>query len=77
VIAEPRMLLLVTGAGIVAAEVLCYLGQVILRLVSGQAAQLLIPLAIRLIIFAVLGVRLTAGLEQLQAAIELLSSIMQ
>ncbi len=71
------MLLLVTGAGIVAAEVLCCLRQVILRLLFGQAAHLVIPLAIRLSIFAVLGVRLTAGLEQLQTAIELLKSILQ
>lgn len=76
-ITDPRLLPLVACAGIVATEFLCYRAQVTFRLVTVQAAQLVIRLAIRLSIFTVLGVRLTVRLEQLHTAIGLLNSIMQ
>jgi hypothetical protein len=77
VVADPVMLVLVVSVGIALFELLSRLGRWLSQLISDQVALVVVPLAVRMAVFAIIGVRLSTGLFHVVEAVKLLNSIGQ
>jgi hypothetical protein len=75
-VADPVVLLLVACSGIVLAELLRYLAQSLLRLLTDQVVLVCIPLVLRLALFTALGIRLSSSLAHLIGALEIVKTVM-
>jgi hypothetical protein len=77
VVADPAMLFLGICGGIAVVELVRGVGRCLSRLISDQVALVVVPFAVRMALFAVIGVRLSTGLRHVAEAVKLLNSIGQ
>jgi hypothetical protein len=75
-VADLVTLLLAACGGMVLAEFLRYLSHCLLGLVTEQVVLIGNPLVLRLVLFAVLGMRLSSDLSHLAGALDIMKVVM-